>query len=174
MGSVDAEVCFTLTYGRRELSKELPFKKRSKLIKILVRRLFLCLRSAPQASPSFLFLSFSLSLSLSLYRSPFLFPRPVARPGLDLRGGRRRCERRCFAACSACLFDWPNDAPEIPACLAQDTPVFCEESAIYRVPKRHQQRPEGQLKQALQDDSSARRGGVPLRYTSAGEVEAQY
>ena len=26
------------------------------------------------------------------------------------------------------IFDWPSGAPEIPACPAQDTLIFCEES----------------------------------------------
>ena len=49
---------------------------------------FLCLRSALQALS---LLSLSLSPSLSL------FSRPSVGPGLDLRGGRQQCERRCGA-----------------------------------------------------------------------------
>ena len=31
------------------------------------------------------------------------------------------------------IFDWPSDAPEIPACPAQDTPIIFEEPAFYTV-----------------------------------------
>ena len=94
---------------------------------MLVQRLFLCLRSAPQASPSFVSLSLSLSPSFDLpLSSPALWPDP----GLTCAAEDGSVSGVVLPRALLVFLIGPNDAPEIPACLAQDTPIFCEESAV--------------------------------------------
>ena len=89
-------------------------------------------------SPSlFLSLSLSLSLFLSLSLSLSLLP------SLSLRALSPAPVLTCAveggsvsgveAPRASPIFDWPSGAHEIPACPAQDTPIFCEESAICKL-----------------------------------------